>query len=75
MGMIRKTVSIGTLGLVSFRSKQERLDRAEAALAEAETALRTERRDDGRPLLSTAADAVHEIGHAVASSARDLVDR
>jgi hypothetical protein len=31
MGLIRKTASISTLGLVSFRSKKERLKRAEAA--------------------------------------------
>src|SRR4051812_37339343 len=36
MGMMRKTLSIGTLGLVSFRSKNERLERAEQALTEAE---------------------------------------
>lgn len=32
MGMIRKTLSIGTLGLVSFRGKSERLERAETNL-------------------------------------------
>ena len=31
MGIIRKTASISTLGLISFRSKKERLRRAEAA--------------------------------------------
>ncbi|HJR25630.1 MAG TPA: hypothetical protein VJ804_09165, partial [Acidimicrobiales bacterium] len=31
MGVIRKTASISTLGLVKFRSKKERLKRAEAA--------------------------------------------
>jgi hypothetical protein len=35
MGMIRKTASISTLGLISFRSKKERLRRAEAAHREA----------------------------------------
>ena len=39
MGMIRKTMSIGTLGLVSFRSKKERLARAEAALNDTQSAL------------------------------------
>ena len=38
MGMIRKTLSIGTLGLVSWRSKSERLELAEASLAQVETA-------------------------------------
>ena len=32
MGLIRKTLSVGTLGTVSFRSKKERLRRAEASL-------------------------------------------
>lgn len=36
MGMMRKTLSVATLGMVSFRSKGERLARAEAALADAE---------------------------------------
>lgn len=31
MGIIRKTASISTLGLISFRSKKERIRRAEAA--------------------------------------------
>lgn len=35
MGVIRKTMSIGTLGIVNFRSKKERLARAEKAMAEA----------------------------------------
>jgi hypothetical protein len=35
MGLIRKTASISTLGLVSFRSKKERLRRAEAAFRKA----------------------------------------
>ena len=35
MGIIRKTMSVGTLGLVSFRSKKEKLRKAEA---QAETA-------------------------------------
>ena len=39
MGVIRKTLSIGTLGAVSFRSKKERLRRAERAQRAAEAAL------------------------------------
>lgn len=35
MGLARKTISIGTLGLVSYRSKNERLARSEAALTRA----------------------------------------
>jgi hypothetical protein len=35
MGVIRKTASISTLGLINFRSKKEKLERAEKAMAEA----------------------------------------
>src|SRR3954452_8063527 len=42
MGMVRKTLSIGTLGLVSFRSKKELLARAEVSLDDAEAALARE---------------------------------
>jgi len=50
MGLIRKTTSIGTFGLVRYRSKAERLqranaelDRAQRKLAEATTAAETSR--------------------------------
>ena len=39
MGIIRKTVSIGTIGIVPFRSKREQLRRAEKAHREAEAEL------------------------------------
>jgi len=42
MGIIRKTASVGTLGIISFRSKKEKLRRADKARVEAETALETE---------------------------------
>lgn len=42
MGMIRKTMSIGTLGLVSFRSKKELLERSESSRLEAEARLTDE---------------------------------
>jgi hypothetical protein len=42
MGMIRKTISIGTLGTVSFRSKKEKLERATRSRHEAEVALEEE---------------------------------
>jgi hypothetical protein len=42
MGMVRKTVSIGTLGLVSFRSKKEKLRRAERSQRDAEARLESE---------------------------------
>ena len=40
--MIRKTVSVGTLGIVSFRSKKEKLQRAERSQHDAEAALERE---------------------------------
>ena len=42
MGLIRKTMSVGTLGIVSFRSKKERLQRAERSQQGAEEALERE---------------------------------
>lgn len=42
MGMIRKTLSVTTLGLVSFRSTKEQLQRAERACFGAERALERE---------------------------------
>ena len=39
MGVIRKTASISTLGLVNFRSKKEKLERAEAGLTKLERKL------------------------------------
>jgi hypothetical protein len=42
MGLIRKTLSISTLGLVDFRSKKELLRRAEASLDEAVAELEKE---------------------------------
>ena len=42
MGLIRKTASVGTLGLVSFRSKKEKLRRAEFSQHDAEAALERE---------------------------------
>src|SRR5215203_6059454 len=39
MGLVRKTVSIGTLGIVPFRSKKEQLRRAQKAHLEAEAEL------------------------------------
>ena len=39
MGLIRKTLSVGTCGVVSFRSKKERLRRAERSQHDAEASL------------------------------------
>src|SRR5258708_16545266 len=42
MGLIRKTLSVSTLGVVSFRSKKERLRRAERSQRDAEASLHSE---------------------------------
>jgi hypothetical protein len=42
MGLVRKTLSIGTFGTISFRSKKERLRRAERSQHDAETSLQDE---------------------------------
>jgi hypothetical protein len=42
MGLIRKTISISTLGIVPFRSKKERLRRAERACSDANRELAAE---------------------------------
>ena len=43
MGLVRKTLSVATLGAVSFRGKKERLRRADRALRDAEQDLARER--------------------------------
>ena len=43
MGLVRKTLSVATLGAVSFRGKKEKLRRAERALRDAEQDLARER--------------------------------
>ena len=42
MGLIRKTLSVGTFGVVSFRSKKEKLRRAERSQHDAEASLEEE---------------------------------
>lgn len=56
MGVIRKTASIGTLGIVSFRSKKERLARAEKAMADALSA-----RDAEHLARSVAESSFHRV--------------
>lgn len=43
MGLIRKTLSVSTLGVIPFRSKKEKLRRAERATRDAESELDRER--------------------------------
>jgi hypothetical protein len=42
VGLVRKTLSVATLGSVSFRSKKEKLQRAERSCRDAESALERE---------------------------------
>ena len=56
MGVMRKTMSIGTLGIVNFRSKKERLERAERAMASAVSA-----RDAEHLARSVAESSFHKV--------------
>ena len=69
MGLVRKTLSVGTLGLVSFRSKKEKLRRADRARFEAEEALEreTSARESAEIRIAAAEKRVKE---ATANSAR-----
>jgi hypothetical protein len=69
MGLVRKTVSIGTLGLVSFRSKKEKLRRADRARQDAEIALEQEHDAREAAELRVAA-ADKRVKHAAAEAAR-----
>ena len=62
MGMVRKTLSVGTLGIVSFRSKKEKLRRAEHELAKEQR-----QREDAE---SRVAAAEKKLKHATASAAK-----
>jgi uncharacterized membrane-anchored protein YjiN (DUF445 family) len=70
MGMVRKTISIGTLGAVSFRSKKEKLRRADRSRHEAEIAL--EHEHNAREAAETrVAAAEKRVKHATAEAARN----
>ena len=67
MGLVRKTFSVATLGAVSFRSKKERLRRAERALRDAEQDLERERsaRETAERRIAAAEERVkHATGEA-----------
>jgi hypothetical protein len=74
MGMIRKTLSVGTLGLVSFRSKKEKLRRAERARRDAESTLENERaaRVNAEQRIDAAEKRVKHASAAAAHAARQL---
>jgi chemotaxis protein histidine kinase CheA len=69
MGLIRKTLSVGTLGMVAFRSKTERLERADLARRRAQDAL--ERADAARDdAVRRVATAEERAEHADAEAAK-----
>jgi len=70
MGMVRKTLSIGTLGVVSFRSKKEKLRRADRSRRDAEIALELEHDAREAAELRIAA-AEKRVKHATAEAARN----
>jgi thioesterase domain-containing protein len=69
MGMIRKTLSVSTLGLVSFRSKKEKLARADRSRHEAEVGLEREHKAREAAEIRVAA-AEKRVKHATSESAR-----
>lgn len=69
MGLVRKTLSVGTLGAVSFRSKKERLRRADRSRNEAEAALEQEHAARAAAEVRVAA-AEKRVKHAKADAAR-----
>lgn len=74
MGVLRKTASIATLGVVNFRSKKERLARAERALTEVSSARKAEKlaRQVAESGLSKVEGELHRLSKAEAKAARQL---
>jgi hypothetical protein len=74
MGFARKTMSVGTLGLVSFRSKKERLSRADRARFEAQEALawETRARESAEIRILAAEKRVEEATANAARTEREL---
>lgn len=70
MGMVRKTLSIGTLGVVSFRSKKEKLRRADRSIHEAEIALEHEHNAREAAELRVAV-AEKRVKHATSEATRN----
>jgi len=74
MGLIRKTCSVATLGFVSFRSKKERLRRAERSLGDAQHDLDRERsaRETLERRIAAAEDRVKRATADASQAARQL---
>src|SRR4051812_36479506 len=69
MGLVRETLSVSTLGLISFRSKKEKLQRADGARAQAEAALEQEHGAREEAEIRVAA-AEKRMKHATADAER-----
>jgi len=74
MGLIRKTLSVGTLGMVAFRSKTERLERADLARRRAQDALERAdaARDDAVRRVATAEERAEHADAVAAKATRRL---
>jgi hypothetical protein len=73
MGLVRKTFSVATLGVVSFRSKKEKLRRAERSRCDAERDLERERsaRETAERRIAAAEERVkHATGEASRAARR-----
>ena len=73
MGLVRKTFSVATLGVVSFRSKKEKLRRAERSRRDAEIDLQRERsaRESAERRIAAAEERVkHATGEASQAARR-----
>ena len=69
MGVVRKTLSVATLGVVSFRSKKEKLRRADRARLDAESVLEEEQHAREQAELRIAA-AEKRLKHAESEATR-----
>jgi colicin import membrane protein len=77
MGAFRKTMSVATLGLVSFRSKKEKLARAERAsdLAELELHKEQEARAEADRRVALADERARAAEHVLVREAKSLRSR
>lgn len=74
MGVIRKTASISTLGIINFRSKKEKLQRAERATALAVAGRDAEHlaRSVAESGLKTMGSELRRLSHSEEKAARQL---
>jgi hypothetical protein len=76
MGLIRKSLSVGTLGVVAFRSNKEKLHRAEGSRRRAQEALeRADTAREGAECRVTAAEERAEHADAEATKATKRLKR